>query len=111
VETFVTGFVLVPLFTVVPTTDYYNVRSPSIPFQWMLLVPSGGSNLVCAPFAFVTALREPGHLFDPFPTFCNYCCTVLVCFVFVVGEPTLFSVLGSSTPSSFWIRSEKDHPS
>jgi hypothetical protein len=53
-------------------------------------------------------LREPDYLFDQFFILCNYCCTVLVCFVFVVEKPTSFSLLGSHTSSSFRIGSSKD---
>jgi hypothetical protein len=102
-------FVVVPLFVPVPSTDYYNASSASITFRWLLLIPSGGLDLVLTPFASETTLssplRGPGHLFDPFPTLCFYCSTVLVCFGFVVGEPTPFSFFGSTTSSSSWIRS------
>ena len=109
---FVFGFVLVTLCASVPSTNF-NVFSASITVRWSLLVHSGGSDFFCAPLAYVTALcgllRGPDHLFDSFPTLCNYCCTVVVCFGFIVGEPTPFSMLGSPT-SSLWIRSGKDYP-
>jgi hypothetical protein len=44
VETFVTEFVLVPFFPAVPTSDYDNAYSTSASFQWLLLIPSGGSD-------------------------------------------------------------------
>ena len=107
---------LVPLFASLPSTDYYSAFLASITFRWLLLVPSGGLDLVWTLFAFVTALsgplRGPGHLYDQFSTLCIYCCAVLVCFGFVVGEPTplsFFSFFGSPTSSSFRIKSGKDH--
>jgi hypothetical protein len=55
-------------------------------FKW-------GSNrfaLICAHFTSITSLCGPligpGHLFDIFPTICNYFNIVLVCFGFVIGE-------------------------
>jgi hypothetical protein len=73
---FVFGFVLVTLCASVPSMDYNNAPSASITIWWSLLVHYGGSNYVCAPLAYVTAmcgpLRGPYHLFDPFPTLRNY---------------------------------------
>jgi hypothetical protein len=109
---FVFGFVLVALCDSVPSTDYNSALSTSMTIRWSLLVHSGGSDFVCALLAFVTdmcgPLRESDYLFDQFFTHCNYCCTVLVCFVFVVEKPTSFSLLGSHTSSSFRIGSSKD---
>jgi hypothetical protein len=86
---------------------FNSAISAYITVQWSLLVHSGGSDFFCASLAYVTALcsilRGPGHLFDPFLILCNYCYTVVVCFGFVVGEPTPFSMLGSPTSSSFRI--------
>jgi hypothetical protein len=111
---FVFGFVLVTLCASVPSTDFNSALAASIIVRWSLLVYSRGSDFFCAPFAYVTTLcgplRESGHLFNPFPTLCNYCCTIVVCFEFVVGEPTPFSMLGSPISSSFWIISGKDPP-
>jgi hypothetical protein len=116
VETFVIGSVIVPLFTVVPSSDYDSAFSASASFRELLLVPSGGLDrfaIFCAPFASITALYGSliglSHLFDPFPSFCNYFCTIVVCVGSVVGEPTPFSFLGSFTLSSIWIRSVNDH--
>jgi hypothetical protein len=98
VETFVTELVLVPLFTTVLFTNFSIAFIALTSFRWLLLVTSGGSNmfaLICAPFASETALRGPlrglGHLFAPFPTFCNYFRIALACFGSIVGEPTPFS--------------------
>ena len=114
VETFVTEFVLVPLFTTILFLDFSNAFIALASFLWLLLVTSGGSDrftLICAPFASETALRDPlrrpGHLFVPFPTFCNYFSIALVCFGSIVREPTPFSFLGLS-PLSFRIRNEMD---
>jgi hypothetical protein len=114
VQTFITELVLVPLFTTVLFTDFSSAFIASASFRWLLLVTSGGSNrfaLICAPFASETTLRDPlrgrGHLFVPFPTFCNYFRTALVCFGSIIGEPTPFSFLGSFPPS-FRIRGGKD---
>jgi hypothetical protein len=116
VKTFVTDLVLVPLFTTVLFTDFNSTFIASVSLWWLLLVTSGGLDrfaLICAPFASKTVLcgplREPGYLFVPFPTFCNYFCTVLVCFGSIVGEPIPFLFLGSFSPSSFRIRSRNDH--
>jgi hypothetical protein len=51
-------------------------------------------------------------LFNPFSIICNYFCTVLVYFEFVVGKPISFFVfrIFHSIPSSFRIRSENDPP-
>ena len=115
VETFVTELVLVPLFTTVLFTDFSNAFIALASFWWLILVTSGGLDrfaLICAPFASETALRGPlrgsGHLFVPFPTFCNYFRIVLICFGSIVGEPTPFSFFGLSPPSSFRIKSGKD---
>ena len=91
-----------------------SFRIFSVSIRWLLLVRSGGLDmfaLICSPFASKTALRcplrGPGHLFVPFPTFCNYFRTALVCFRSIVGKPTLFSFLGPSPPS-FRIMSRMD---
>jgi hypothetical protein len=114
VETFVTEFVLVPLFTAVLVTDFSSVFIASASFRWLLLVTSRGSNrfaLVCAPSASEIVLhgplKEPGHLFVPFLTFCNYFRTALICFGSIVVESTSFSFLGSF-PHLFPIKSGND---
>jgi len=92
-ETFVTEFVLVPLFSAVLDLDSNSVFTASASsIQWLSLFPSGGSDrstLICAPLAFVTALCGPlrglDHLSDPFPTICIYFSTVVVCFKSIVG--------------------------
>jgi hypothetical protein len=116
-ETFVTVFGLVSLFSVVHDVDYNNAFLNSASFRWLLLVPCGGSDrftFICAHFAFVTALcshlRGLSHLFDQFLTICSYFCTVLVYCGSVVEEPTPFSFLGSSIPSSIQIRNVNDSP-
>lgn len=114
VEIFVAEFVLVPLFPTVPTSDYDSVCSASASFWWLLSVLRGLDRfaIICALIAYVTALcsplKGPSNLFYPFSTFCIYFHTVLVCVGFV-GSPPNFSFLRSSTPSSFRIRSGKDH--
>ncbi|XP_059457838.1 uncharacterized protein LOC132187516 [Corylus avellana] len=117
VEAFVTSLVLVPLSSSIPATDFDSAYSTLASFRWLMLFPSGGSNrfdLIWAPFASVTAscgsLRGPGHLFVPFLMLCNYFCTVIVCFRFVVGKPTPLLVLGLPILSSIRIRNGKDHP-
>jgi hypothetical protein len=105
---------LVPLFIAVPTTDYYSALSAPTSFQWLLLVPSRGSDLACPHFASITFSNNPlrglGHLFDQFSTFFNYCRTVFIWFRFVVGELIPFSFFGLPTFSSFQLRSKKDPP-
>jgi hypothetical protein len=100
VETIATKFMLVHLFPAVSTSDFESAYSTSAFFQWLLLVPSESScrfTLICVHFASISALCGPmkrsGHLFDQFPTFCNYFRTILICFGSVVGESTLFSFL------------------
>jgi len=117
VETFVTGFVMIPLFTVVPSSDYDNAFSASASFWSLLLIPSGGLDrfsLLYAHFASITtlcnSLRGLSYLFDHFLTFCSYFRTVVICFAFVVGKSTTFSFLRLSTLSSIRIRSEKYLP-
>jgi hypothetical protein len=56
----------------------------------------------------IVAKRERVGLLTHFLRFCNYFRTVLVCFESVVGKFTPFSFLGSSTLSSFLIKSEND---
>jgi hypothetical protein len=67
-----------------------------------MLFSSGSLNrfaLICTHFASVTdsccPLRESSHLFDLFLMLCNYLCTVIVYFGFVVEESIHLSVLGS----------------
>jgi hypothetical protein len=115
VETFVTKFELVLLFHAVLTSDYDSAYSASASFRWLLLVPSGGSNmfvLICALFTSVTVLcgplRKPCHLFNQFPICFNYFRTILVYTVSIVWKFTPFSFLGLPTHSSFRIRSEKN---
>jgi len=108
-ETLVYRFVLVLLFYAVSDLDYFSVSTASVTFGWLLLLfPSGGTNklaLLCAPLTFLIALcghsRGLSHLFNQFHTFCNYFSTVLVWFGFIVGEPTPFSFIGSSTSFFF----------
>jgi hypothetical protein len=115
VEAFVTDFVLVPFSFLVIASDFDSACSAPTSFQWLILFLSGSSDrfaLICAYFASITALcsllRGPSHLFDPFPMLCNYFCTVLVYFGFVVGEPTRLLILGLLILFSFWIRNEKN---
>jgi hypothetical protein len=115
VETFVIEFVLVLLSSTIPNSDFNSASTTSASFRWLLLFPSGDSDrfaLICAHFASVTALsdllREPSHLFDPFPIICNYFINVLVCFGSIVGEPTPFLFIRLSTPFFFWMRSGND---
>jgi hypothetical protein len=103
-ETIVSGFMLVPLFFAFPDLDYYSTCTTSVTFGWLLLFPSGDTYrlaLHCATLAFLTALCDPlsgpGHLFDQFPTFCNYFSIILVWFGSIIREPIHFSFLGSST--------------
>jgi hypothetical protein len=114
VKTFVTEFVLVSLFSTIPDLDFDIASSASSSFRLMLLILSEGSNrfsLMCAHFAFITALyghlKEPSHSFDPFPILCNYLCIILVCFGSIVGKPILFLFLRSPIISSFWIKNVK----
>jgi hypothetical protein len=79
VKTFVTRFVVVPLFLAVSTSDYDSAFSTSSSLQWLLLVPYGSSDrlaLICSPFTFIIALcsllRGSSHLFVLFPNYCNY---------------------------------------
>jgi hypothetical protein len=94
--------------------DYDNAFSTSASFRWLLLVPSGGSDmfaLICAHFASVTflccPLRGSDYLFDQFFTICNYFCIVLIYIVSIVSSPHfrfydhLFLLL-------LWIRSGND---
>jgi hypothetical protein len=66
------------------------------------------------PFSFYNLLVRPLERIRSFvwfiSTICNYFSTVVVCFGSIVGELTPFSIIGSSAPSSFRIRSEKDFP-
>ena len=77
--------------------DYYNAPSDSTSFPRLDLFPNKDSYLfalMCAIFALMFALsnplRRPGHLFDQFLIFCNYCCIGFVCFGFVIGSPPNF---------------------
>jgi hypothetical protein len=117
VETFVSKFVLVSLFSVVPSLDYNNAFLASTFFWWLLLAPIGGSNmfvLINASFASIITLCDPlkgsSHLFDPFPTTCIYFYNILIYVGSIVEKFTSFSFLRSSTTSSFWINSENYHP-
>jgi hypothetical protein len=105
------------LSSTIPNSDSNSVSTTSASFWWLSLLPSESSDrftLICTSFAFITVLCSPlrglGHLFDTFHTLCNYLCTVLVCFRFIVGESTPFSFIGSFTLSSSQIRSGKDPP-
>lgn len=116
-EAFVLILGLVPLYISVLISDFDSAFPAPTSVRWLLLVFRGGSDrlaLFCNLLAFETAscgpLRGPGHLFVPFPTVCIYCCTVTFRFGTVVGEPTPISILGSSTLSSFRIKSGKDPP-
>jgi hypothetical protein len=102
VETFVIGFVVVPLFSAVPLLDYDNAFSSSTSLWGLSLVLYGGLDrlvLICSPLAFVIALcgplRGPCHLFVPFSTYCNYFYAVLVCFWAYYWGALPFFVLGS----------------
>jgi len=104
VEAFVSRSVLVPLSSSVLASNSDSASSTSASFGCLLLFPSDGSYkfaLICASFAFVTALcgplRGPDHLFNPFPTLYMYFCIVLFHVGYVFGELTYFLVLGSST--------------
>ena len=79
VETFVTRFVVVPLFPAVSTSNYDSAFLASTSLRWLLLVPYGSSYrlaLIYSPFTFITALcsslRGPGYLFVQFSNYCNY---------------------------------------
>lgn len=115
VETFVTEFVLVPLFSVAPDADSNSASTASTFFRWLSLFPSTGLDMFTLIYAFLASiialcglLRGPGHLFNLFSTLYDYFSTDLVCFWSIVKEPTLFSFIGSSTLSSFWIKSVYD---
>jgi hypothetical protein len=106
---------LIHLFFAVPDLDYFIASTASAIFGWLLLFPSGGTYrliFLCTPLVFLITLCGPlrgrDHLFDQFPTFCIYLSTVLVWFESIIGEPTHFSFIGSSTYYSFWIRSENN---
>jgi hypothetical protein len=79
------GFVLVPLYSTVSYLDSNSTSTASASFRWLSLFLNRGIVrlvLLCALLVFVTVLcgplKGPAHLFDPFPTFCNYLSTVLV---------------------------------
>jgi hypothetical protein len=97
-------------------SDSNNVFIVSAIFWWWLQVLSGdvvGFVLICFPFIFKATLcdhlKRLGHLFVQFPTFCKYLSLVAIWFWSNVREPIPFSLIGSSTSSSFWIRRKKDH--
>jgi len=94
--------------------DFNSAFTTSTSFGWLLLISSGSTDrlvLFCISLVYETALcgplRGPGQLFDPFPTICNCFNIILVCFGSIIKELTHFSFIGSSTSSSFWIRSGK----
>jgi hypothetical protein len=87
VEIFVTGSVVIPLFSIVPLLDYDSAFLVSTSLGWLSLFIYGGSDrlaLIYSHFASITALCGPlrglGHLFVIFPTYYNYLCAILVCF-------------------------------
>lgn len=58
-ETFVSEFVLVPFFSVVPDSDFNSVFITSASFGWLLLIPSRGTDklaLICTSLAYEIAL-------------------------------------------------------
>jgi len=91
-------------------SDSNNVFTTLVIFLWLLLFSSGDTDkliLICFPLALIIALRNllrgSGHLFDPFLNLYNY-----FRFWSTIGEFTTFSLIGSSTSSSFWMRSREN---
>jgi hypothetical protein len=73
VKTFITEFVLVPLFSVATDADSNSASTASTSFQWLSLFPSVGLDMFALIYAFLASvttlcglLRGPDHLFDLF---------------------------------------------
>jgi len=95
--TFVSRFVLVPLYFLVPVLDYDNASSTSTSFLLLLLFLSGDSDrftLICTIFASIIALcgslRGPNHLFDSFPNLYLYFSLLYFFMGLLLGSPPLF---------------------
>jgi hypothetical protein len=94
------GCVLMPLFFAVSNLDYFSASITSLISDGCCCsqvgVHMGLPYSICTPLAFLIALcgplRGPCHLFDTFPTICNYFITVLVSFesIVICWEPTIF---------------------
>jgi hypothetical protein len=93
--------VLVPFFPAVPFLDSNSAFTAST----LVLLCS----LLASIIALCGSLRGSNHLFNSFPTFCNYFSAILIWFESIDRKPTPFSFIRSTTTSFFWIRSGNDH--
>jgi hypothetical protein len=116
-ETFVTGLVLVPLYSIVLDSNSNSTFTALTSFRWLMLSPCEDSNmfvLICAKFAYVTALCSLIERTEILVYTISYCLfALLFSFWVYCWGATLFSVcccLGFFTLSSFRIKSSKDFP-